>query len=103
MLSDNIITHAGGGGKAGKAVEITVGSNAVAQLLVRSYERYLNKLDIAFKDVNNSPAALFYKGGKLVGCQVFDINPHTDAITNIYFIAGRKKLQGLQNDGFRGT
>lgn len=101
MLSANITTHAGGGGKAGKAVEITTGIKAVAQLLVHSYERYLNKFDIAFKDVNNSPAALFYKGGKLVGCQVFEIDTDTDAITNIYFIAGRKKLQGLQNIGFR--
>jgi RNA polymerase sigma factor (sigma-70 family) len=95
MLSDNIITRAGGGGKAGKAVEVTAGINAVALLLVRSYERYLNKFDIEFKDVNNSPAALFYKGGKLLGCQIFDINTETNKITNIYFIAGRKKLQRL--------
>lgn len=95
MLSDNIITRAGGGGKAGEAIEITTGINVVALMLVDTFERYLKKFHIEFKDVNNSPAALFYKGRKLVGCQIFDIDSDTNKITNIYFVAGRKKLQGV--------
>lgn len=94
LLSENIMTRAGGGG-AGKAIEITTGMNAVATLLFSSYELYLKKFHIAFRGVNNSPAALYYKGGKLVGCQIFDIDTGTNKIRNIYFVAGRKKLQGL--------
>lgn len=95
MLAENIITHAGGGGKAGKSIEFTAGVNHVALLLVRSYELYIKKYRIEFKDVNNSLAALFYTGSRLIGCQVFDIDAETNKILNIYFIAGRKKLKGL--------
>lgn len=93
MLAENIMIRAGGGG-AGKAIEIT-SINAVAMQLVGSYELYLKKFHIVFKDVNNSPAALYYKGDKLMGCQIFDIDTNTYKIRNIYFVADRKKLQGI--------
>ena len=95
LLAENIIARAAGGGKAGKAIEFTAGVNDVALLLIRGYELYLKKFTITFKGVNNSLAALFYIGPRLIGCQVFDIDAKTNKILNIYFIGGRKKSKGL--------
>lgn len=93
MLSEHIIARVGGGKKG--IIESTFGINAVALLMINGYDLHLKKFRIAFRDLNNSPALLFYKGDKLLCCKVLDIDTDTGKINNIYFIAGREKMKNL--------
>lgn len=95
MLSEHIIARTGGGGKGKGMVESTFGINAVALLVIKAYDRHLKKFRIEFRDLNNSPALLFYKGDKLLCCKVLDVDTDTGKINNIYFIADRQKMKNL--------
>ncbi|WP_057937831.1 sigma-70 family RNA polymerase sigma factor [Algoriphagus resistens] len=99
MLSENIITHGEGGGKPGQALISIFGASDVAALLIQTFELHLRKFRNQFSDVNNSPAILYYAGSKLIACQIFEIEQESGKITNMYFVAGRKKLKGILGSG----
>lgn len=94
MLSEHIIARVGGGKKG--IIESTFGINAVALLMISGYDQHLKKFRIEFKNLNNSPAVLFYKGDKLLCCKVFDIDTDTGKINNIYVIADRQKMKKIE-------
>lgn len=95
MLSEHIVARAGGGGKDKETIKFTFGISAVALLIVKTYDLHLKKFRIAFRNLNNSPALLFYKGDKLLCCKIFDTDTSTGKINNIYFIADRQKMKKL--------
>lgn len=95
ILSDHITARTDGGGKGKGFIEFISGIKAVALLLVNGYDLYLKKCRIEFKNLNHSPALLFYKGHKLLACQMLDIDTYTGKINNIYSIADPKKLRKL--------
>ncbi|WP_207421569.1 sigma-70 family RNA polymerase sigma factor [Desertivirga brevis] len=98
ILSEDIETRAGGGVRADKAIEFTRGINAVSHLLINSFERYLKKFTLELKEVNHSLAVIFYSRSKLVACKIFEIDPETNKIISITFVAGKKKLKGMHTE-----
>lgn len=95
MLSEHITAKTDGGGKGKGFTELISGIKTVALLLVKGFDLYLRKRRIEFKNLNHSPALLFYNGEKLVACQMLDIDSGTGKINNIYSIADPKKLKRL--------
>jgi RNA polymerase sigma factor (sigma-70 family) len=95
MLSEHITAKTDGGGKGKGFIELTSGIEKVALLLVKGFDLYLKKRRIEFKNLNHSPALLFYKGDKLLACQMLGIDSVTGKINNIYSIADPKKLKRL--------
>jgi RNA polymerase sigma factor (sigma-70 family) len=98
MLSDHISVLTGGAGRGAQGIQLIVGIDAVAQLIVDTYDRYLRKFQIEIGIINHAPALLFYKGDRLLCCQVIDIDIDSHKINTIYFIAGRQKMKNLQNN-----
>lgn len=95
MLSEHITARTDGGRKGKGFVGFISGIKAVARLLVEGYDLYLKKRRIEYRNLNHSPALLFYKGNKLLACQMLDIEIDTGKIKNIYSIADPKKLRKL--------
>ena len=98
MLSEHITVRTDGGGKGKGFVEFISGIKAVALLLVEGFDLYLKNRRIEFRNLNNSPALLFYKGHKLLACQMLDIDMNNGKINNIYSIADPKKLKKLKEN-----
>ncbi|WP_205513244.1 sigma-70 family RNA polymerase sigma factor [Longitalea arenae] len=96
MLAEQITLWTGGGGGKGLGLIKSIGGiNAVAQLVASAYDLHLKKFRIECTSLTNSPALLFYKGERLLCCQVFDVDTDTGKINKMYFIAGREKLKHL--------
>ena len=95
ILSEHITAKTDGGGKGKGFTEPISGHEKVALLLLKGFDLYLKKRRIEFKSLNHTPALLFYKGNKLLACQMFDTDPGTGKINNLYSIGDRKKLGRL--------
>lgn len=98
LLSEHISVLTGGAGKGAEGIQLIVGIDAVAHLIVNTYDRYLRKFRIEIATINHAPALLFYKGNRLLCCQVIDIDVDSGKIKTIYFIADRQKMKNLQNN-----
>ncbi|UGU17972.1 sigma-70 family RNA polymerase sigma factor [Sinomicrobium kalidii] len=94
-LSEHITYQADGGGKVKVLREFTSGIKAVSRSAIKVYNLFLKKCRIEFKQLNHTPALLFYKGDKLIVCQIFNINTGTGKINNIYSVVDPQKLKRL--------
>ncbi|MCX2680012.1 sigma-70 family RNA polymerase sigma factor [Galbibacter sp. EGI 63066] len=95
MLSEHITAQTDGGGKIKVLSEFTSGIKAVALFAVKVYDLYLKKCRIEFKQLNHSPALLFYKGDRLRSCEILDIDINTGKISNIYSVVDPNKLKRI--------
>lgn len=95
MLAEEVSVSTDGGGKIRIVREFTQGLHEAAKLMLYVFQTYQQKNTIQVASVNHQPALLFYDGGTLVNCQVFDMEPVTGKITRIYSIVDPEKLKNI--------
>ncbi|HET8737949.1 MAG TPA: sigma-70 family RNA polymerase sigma factor [Pricia sp.] len=96
MLSDQITAKTDGGGKVTVVSELTSGVEAVAQFAMKVYNMYLKNYTVKFKNLNHEPVLLFYKGSRLVSCQIFDLAGEDGKIRNMYSVVDPAKLRKIE-------
>lgn len=96
MLADDIAYFADGGGKLKVVAKSCTGSAAVAELLVLVYNRFQMKADVQLRWVNHQPAFLFYMGGKLGNCMIYEFNADYTQILRINTMVDPGKLRNLE-------
>lgn len=95
MLSEDISLAADGGGQVNVVRELTLGREMTLELLFYVFQTYQELLTIRIAQINHQPALLFYKGRKLINCQIFEWNNKAGKITKIFAVVARNKLKGL--------
>lgn len=95
MLSEEISLAADGGGRVNVVRELTLGREMTLELLFYVFQTYQELLTIRIAQINHQPALLFYKGRKLINCQIFEWNNKAGKITKIFAVVARNKLKGL--------
>lgn len=93
MLADDISLAADGGGKVQVVREMTMGVSNVSDLLFHVFKTWQKSQNIQFSEMNHQPALLFYEGGILVNCQIFDVEESN--IRHIYSILAPDKLRSI--------
>lgn len=93
LLSEDILVKTDGGGKIAIVSELTIGIKATIDLMMYVYETYQKSFVIKSSTVNHQPALLFYNEGKLINCQVFELEKDGKKIKNIYSIVDPEKLK----------
>ncbi len=92
ILSDDIMVKTDGG-KVSIVSELIVGIKETINLMVYVYNTYQKSFSIVEGMVNHQPALLFYNDGKLVNCQIFELEKNSSKIRTIYSIVDPKKLK----------
>lgn len=92
LLSKEISVKADGGAKIKVVSELTTGSASVIDLLLYLYKQYQHGYTIKLHTANHQPALLFYDKGKLVNCQIFEIDTKRSTISNIFSVVDPIKL-----------
>jgi RNA polymerase sigma-70 factor (ECF subfamily) len=93
ILSEDILVKTDGGGKVSIVSELTVGMKATIDLMMYVYVTYQKSFSMLSSIVNHQPALLFFNDGKLVNCQVFEIEKDGSKIKSIYSIVDPEKLK----------
>lgn len=93
ILSEDILVKTDGGGKVAIVSELVVGLKATIDLMMYVYDTYQKSFVIVSNTVNHQPALLFYNNGKLVNCQVFELEENLPKIKSIYSIVDPDKLK----------
>jgi RNA polymerase sigma factor (sigma-70 family) len=97
MLSADIRVKADGGGKIKVVSELTIGIKAAIDLILYVYQTYQKSFTVEFSMLNHQPALLFYNDGKLINCQIFELEKHNDKIRKIYSVVDPGKLKNKIN------
>lgn len=93
MLAKDITLYADGGASIKVVRAFTHGSNSAIKILLYVFNTYQSTLKIKIAEINHQPALLFYRGGTLTNCQVFDIKDHQ--IRSIYSVIDPEKLRSI--------
>ncbi|MGM8363805.1 sigma-70 family RNA polymerase sigma factor [Flavobacterium sp. ARAG 55.4] len=93
ILSEDILVKTDGGGKVAIVSELVVGIKATIELMLYVYDAYQKSFVIVLSTVNHQPALLFYNDGKLVNCQIFELEKDYSKIKSIYSIVDPTKLK----------
>lgn len=96
LLSDDIVLVSDGGGKAVAAQHPLVGKETALQFLSGIYKKFYQSSRIEKIFVNHHPALLFYEEGKLVTCQVLELQ--NGKIHRAYFLRNPDKLVSLKSN-----
>ena len=96
ILSEDILVKTDGG-KIAIVSEIVVGIKATLKLMLHVYDTYQKSFTIVLATVNHQPALLYYNEGKLVNCQVFELEKDNSKIKRIYSIVDPAKLKNKIN------
>lgn len=96
LLNEEITVISDGGGKAVAFMNPVHGIKSVSALLLGIYKKFYRALKIVESKVNHQPAIFYYDSGKLVNCQVFDIE--NGRVVNIFFIRNPDKLAILEKN-----
>lgn len=94
LLTEDIAFYADGG-KVNVVKKVCTGVDAVAELLVFSYHKYLEGSTLRVTEFNHQPAFLFYFGERLAACQVLDISAETGKILQISTVVDPEKLKNI--------
>lgn len=92
LLSDDIMVKTDGG-NVSIVSELMVGIKEVIKLMIYVYNTYQKSFSIVESTVNHQPALMFYNDGKLVNCQVFELEKDNEKIMTIYSIVDPEKLK----------
>lgn len=92
LLSDDIMVKTDGG-NVSIVSELMVGIKEVIKLMIYVYNTYQKSFSIVESTVNHQPALMFYNDGKLVNCQVFELEKDNKKIMTIYSIVDPEKLK----------
>ncbi len=95
MLAEEVSVSTDGGGKIKIVRAFIQGLYEASKLLLYVFQTYQQKNTVKLSAVNHQPALLFYDGGTLVNCQVFDLEPVTGKILRIYSMVDPEKLKNI--------
>lgn len=95
MLAEEVSVSTDGGGKIKIVRAFIQGLQEASKLLLYVFQTYQKKNTIRLSVVNHQPALLFYDGGTLVNCQIFDLEPVTGKILRIYSMVDPDKLKNI--------
>jgi RNA polymerase sigma-70 factor (ECF subfamily) len=93
ILSEDILVKTDGGGKIAIVSELVVGIKETIDLMLHVYNTYQKSFVIVPSTANHQPALLFYNDGKLVNCQIFELEKDYSKIKSIYSIVDPTKLK----------
>lgn len=93
LLANDVTLWSDGGGKATAARHPLVGKDRISQLLMVSYYKRPNNLDIELAEVNGVLSILYRVENQVVGVMSFDGDD--TSITNIWAVWNPDKLQHL--------
>ncbi|PST82605.1 RNA polymerase subunit sigma-24 [Pedobacter yulinensis] len=96
MLATDVVLYADGGGRVNIVSSLTRGLQPVSDLILYLYKTYQASLEISPIVVNNQPAILFSNNGTVINCQVFDLDPASGKIRQIFSVVDPMKLKGLE-------
>lgn len=74
LFSQDIVLVADGGSEIQVVREFTEGRQAVIELLLLVFDRFLQSQSIQITEINHQPAILYFQQGKLHSCQIFLLN-----------------------------
>lgn len=94
LLHEEVSLVSDGGGKAIAATKPLTGIHAVASFLTGVFVKNYQHLQVEKGTVNQDPALFFYYEGKLVTCQVFEVQH--EQIMNTWLMRNPDKLAALQ-------
>ncbi|HYE55434.1 MAG TPA: sigma-70 family RNA polymerase sigma factor [Chitinophagaceae bacterium] len=95
VLSRDVIVTSDGGGKAVAAQHPVEGRDTVLLFLSGIYRKFYQYAVIKKGMVNDQPALLFFEDGKLVNCQIMELDG--ELVGRIYFMRNPDKLSALQS------
>lgn len=96
LLGDDIRLAADGGRDINVVAALTTGIADTVQVLTYVYQAYQRDLQTKLISVNHQPALLYYKGNKIISCQVFEVAG--EKIHRIFSVVDPRKLQQLSLD-----
>jgi RNA polymerase sigma factor (sigma-70 family) len=95
LLTEDIKYSADGGDKIKVVSKLTIGQKDVAEHLLLVYQRFQRGASIVPTWVNHQPAFLYYFKDRLLLCQVFDISPEGDRVSQISNVLDPDKLKAI--------
>lgn len=95
LLGNDIAFTADSGGKVKIVRELTNGFDAVVDLLYYLNTTYQKEFRVELANFNHQTALLYYKEGKLINCQVFELDETGSKITHIYSVVDPYKLKHI--------
>lgn len=97
LLSPEVVMTCDGGGRAPAAGPRPVhGAERIAALLVNRTFRRANGLELDFRPVNGTPAALLLREGTVVGVLVLDLAEAGGRVRGVYAVTNPAKLSHLR-------
>ena len=98
LMNADIRYYADGGGKVPLAASLCLGAKAVAELQTMVYHKWLHAMRMVYTRVNHQPAFLFYRGGRLIACQVFEMAAEDGHLLQINTVLDPDKLKGFPQE-----
>jgi RNA polymerase sigma factor (sigma-70 family) len=95
MAPDVVLTCDGGGLAPAAGPRPLRDPERIAELLVSRRFRRSEGLEIEFRPVNGSPAALMLREGRVVGVLMLDLTPDLDRVAAVYAVTNPEKLTTL--------
>ena len=95
MLSQDISYFADGGPNLSVVRKAAHGLAEVSALIRLVYDKFQQQDTIEFAEINYQPALLFYRGGRLVTCQIFGISGEDGRIVQINSVIDPEKLKNI--------
>jgi len=95
LLSKEISFKADGGGRVKIVRELTSGVLSVMELMMYLYKTYQYQYTVKTYEVNHQPALLYYHNGRLVNCQVFELEKDESTIKHIFSVVDPQKLHHI--------
>lgn len=94
MLSEEVQVLADAGNKLQAIAELTSGIENTIKLMTYVYENHQKDLEIKIEEINHQSALLFYRGTRLINCQIFELSPN-GKITSIFSVVDPEKLMKI--------
>lgn len=95
LFSQDIVLVADGGNEIQVIRELTEGRQAVIELLLLVYDRFLQSQSIQITEINHQPAILYFQKDKLKSCQIFLLNSQGE-ICHISSVIDPVKLKQIK-------
>jgi RNA polymerase sigma factor (sigma-70 family) len=95
VLSQDIAFFADGGDKINVVKKMAKGRSKVAALLAFVFEKFQSTNTVVPTEINYQPALLYYRGEKLVTCQIFGISADGNQIVQINTVLDPEKLKNI--------